>query len=496
MPDHVAERGIGLEAAGVADRLVPRIAEQGIRQAHRGQAVADVGQRMAHAHHVAGEGVDAVGEHVGLAGLARALVVIAGPGHPVRQVVAAAELEFLVPARVVLEVGGVEVADDVVGAVVVAAVLGVEAAPGGGRDQAAPGERVVHAQRGAVELALLHRADRVVVERRVQRVQVARRIGRVRRALLRIVRQRNHANRRLRQLLEILVIPRQQHAGVVGEVPAPYRAGAEIVVAAVAPAAGGVGDPAVAAVAVAAEAQRHVVVERHVDQAVQVLPAIIARAHAHAALEMVARLVGDDRDRAGRRVAAEQGALRAFQHLDPLDVVEREQGGAGARRVDAVDVYAHGRLGADAEVVGADAAQLVTGLGRLVAADDQAGHEQAHLAQVGGGQHVDLPGGDDLQRDRHLLHLLRAALRGHRDLAELGDALGRVVRRCVAGGGILRRRIGAEREQRAAQQQQGGAAEQQPAQADREWTLTHAHSVLSPCIGSRGCGQPRTGAVC
>src|SRR6185437_5875568 len=115
-----------------------------------------------------------------------------------------------------------------------------------------------------------------------------------------------------------------------------------------------------------------------------------------------------------------QRALGAFQHLDPGHVVERHQRAAGTGLVDAVDVDADCRIGADAEIVGFDAAQAVGRLGRVAAVDHQPRHEQVGLAEVGGGDHAQLSGGDDGHRDRHILHFLAAALRGDRDLAQFG----------------------------------------------------------------------------
>src|SRR3546814_14513995 len=49
-----------------------------------------------------------------------------------------------------------------------------------------------------------------------------------------------------------------------------------------------------------------------------------ARGQPHLAVEILGRARGDDVDRAGEVVLAEQHALRALEHLDPLDVEQVE----------------------------------------------------------------------------------------------------------------------------------------------------------------------------
>ncbi len=72
----------------------------------------------------------------------------------------------------------------------------------------------------------------------------------------------------------------------------------------------------------------------------------------------MAGIAGDDRDRPADGVAPEQGALRPFQDLNPVDI---EHGGVGphaAGQVDAVDIDADARVQVEGEVVLADAADI------------------------------------------------------------------------------------------------------------------------------------------
>src|SRR5690606_36861428 len=68
---------------------------------------------------------------------------------------------------------------------------------------------------------------------------------------------------------------------------------------------------------------------------------VAADAHAGPARELAdLGLAGADQDRAADRVAAEQRALRAAQHLDAGDVAELERAADRAADIDFVDVDA------------------------------------------------------------------------------------------------------------------------------------------------------------
>src|SRR5215210_4756100 len=89
-------------------------------------------------------------------------------------------------------------------------------------------------------------------------------------------------------------------------------------------------------------------------------------------------------DEARRSVAAEQGALRTAQHLDPLDLAQFVEADAAARAIDAVDE--HGDRAFEARIVAdrADAADT----GRAVAftagrGDEQRRGELVQLTDVG-----------------------------------------------------------------------------------------------------------------
>src|SRR3546814_11021981 len=70
-----------------------------------------------------------------------------------------------------------------------------------------------------------------------------------------------------------------------------------------------------------------------------------ARGQPHLAVEILGRARGDDVDRAGEVVLAEQHALRALEHLDPLDVEQVEHRARDEGDIDAVDDRADLRFG-------------------------------------------------------------------------------------------------------------------------------------------------------
>src|SRR4051812_47076330 len=79
---------------------------------------------------------------------------------------------------------------------------------------------------------------------------------------------------------------------------------------------------AAALVAIEAGANLEGIGKGDVDHRLQALEVIVAGRPLDKALEIVGRLLGNQDHRAARRVAAEQRALRALEHLDVLQVEE------------------------------------------------------------------------------------------------------------------------------------------------------------------------------
>ena len=109
-------------------------------------------------------------------------------------------------------------------------------------------------------------------------------------------------------------------------------------------------DVAVALDDVEGAAQQHGVGQRHVEHALDFEQFEIAEARAHERFGLVRRFRRRVQHRAAGRVAAEQRALRAFQHLHGLEIVEGR--GAADRERHFVQIRDH-RRGRAAEGVGA-----------------------------------------------------------------------------------------------------------------------------------------------
>src|SRR3546814_7097962 len=67
--------------------------------------------------------------------------------------------------------------------------------------------------------------------------------------------------------------------------------------------------------------------------------------------DVVARVLRYDVDQTTSGVAAIQRALRAFENLNSLDIVEREGGGGGIRKIKAVKIGRDGQFGRIASAV-------------------------------------------------------------------------------------------------------------------------------------------------
>src|SRR3546814_12875909 len=74
----------------------------------------------------------------------------------------------------------------------------------------------------------------------------------------------------------------------------------------------------------AVDAERGIIAHRLVEHCLEILLAVVAQAQLRARLLLVAGLAGDDRDRTGGGVAAEQRALWTLEHLDRSE--ERREG--------------------------------------------------------------------------------------------------------------------------------------------------------------------------
>src|SRR5215210_8393632 len=116
-------------------------------------------------------------------------------------------------------------------------------------------------------------------------------------------------------------------------------------------------------------------------------------------------------DEARRSVAAEQGALRTAQHLDPLDLAELVEADAAARAIDAVDEHRDRAFESRIVTDRADAADT----GRAVGFGAGRRHEQrwsklVELADVRRSRVLHRLAGHRSDGDRNILQDLRSPL--------------------------------------------------------------------------------------
>src|SRR3546814_5626558 len=79
------------------------------------------------------------------------------------------------------------------------------------------------------------------------------------------------------------------------------------------------------------EAELEIIGDRQIDDRLFTLHVVVAGRQLGVAAELIARFARHDQDRATGSVAAEQRALRSFQHLDIFEIEQRAGAGAVAR---------------------------------------------------------------------------------------------------------------------------------------------------------------------
>src|SRR3546814_14564597 len=96
---------------------------------------------------------------------------------------------------------------------------------------------------------------------------------------------------------------------------------------------------------------RQRIAKRGRDIEVQLRGIVVAIAGRCVDADVVARVLRYDVDQTTSGVAAIQRALRAFENLNSLDIVEREGGGGGIRKIKAVKIGRDGQFGRIASAV-------------------------------------------------------------------------------------------------------------------------------------------------
>ena len=157
---------------------------------------------------------------------------------------------------------------------------------------------------------------------------------------------------------------------------------------------------------------------------------IVTCSGADIGLEILGGAPGKEADRTPHHVFAEQGALGAAQHLDPLQVIQVGGAAGGAPDIDLVDKGRDSRVTAGGIEAVAHAANEVLGL-----ADIELGHTEIRglLGDVTHAADQALPdqvAADGTDRDRHVLQAFRPLLRGNYHFFQCGSLRLRHERQC------------------------------------------------------------------
>ncbi len=162
------------------------------------------------------------------------------------------------------------------------------------------------------------------------------------------------------------------------------------------------------------EADGEALADRTGDRAAQLHLVVGAVGGKQAGVELIARPAGDEAQGAADRVLAVERALRAAQHLDPLQVEQVELGASDAAVIDAVDIDADRRVEGLQRVRLTDAAnEDVGGVGGAAALDDvEVRHRALQAGRVGRLDAVEAALREGADRGRHALQILLGAAGG------------------------------------------------------------------------------------
>ena len=164
-----------------------------------------------------------------------------------------------------------------------------------------------------------------------------------------------------------------------------------------------------------------------VDRALDAQQVALAECGVDVSAQFIRRPAGDEVGEAAGGVAAEQGALRTAQHLDPVDVEQGESESRHLADVHVIDVDGRRAFLVVGEVVLRDAANRETERGWAVRlGQDHGRHGLGDVRGGGGAQGIEVGTGDGRQRDADVLRVLLALLRGHHDFFKSAGRRGRL----------------------------------------------------------------------
>ncbi len=221
---------------------------------------------------------------------------------------------------------------------------------------------------------------------------------------LRVVVARHPMDAGVRATL-FLVVVGEAHRETIGRLPKEVRAQDRVVLRAEVPGRRETLEEAVVLIRRADELRLQRIGDRQIDGDLRVAAVEVADAELHARAELVGRLFRGHVYRAAVRVAPEQRALRAAQHLDAVHLREVHLQEPEAVLPDAVDVQAYARQPAHVEVG-------LSSAGARIQHDVR--HHDAEVATVRDAAELELLGGERLNRHGCVLQV-RLAARGRDD---------------------------------------------------------------------------------
>ena len=306
----------------------------------------------------------------------------------------------------------------------------------GCRGHAAAADRPVDCRRGAAHV-LIGLPAGVGVGDAIERVVAGRRVAEVgndlRPLAIRRPQCRRHAGDDLRVALRTLsrVIDADVHDHRLRRHREQLSADADVVQGVGLTLGRRVVDESVAARARERHTPGDLAAQRTGDRRLGLEEVVAAVADFDVAFAREVRPAARDVDRAGGRVLAEERALWSAQHFDLRDVEEVEGGGRRASVEDPVDVEADARL--DAVVSEPerrpDTADRHRRVARIRRVELHRRDQLLHAIHVEGAGALDERAAQHRHRDRHFLHHLFDATRGHDDaLGEARRAQGEVGR--------------------------------------------------------------------
>ena len=169
--------------------------------------------------------------------------------------------------------------------------------------------------------------------------------------------------------------------------------------------------------------QQRVADQRSADRASELHQVVVADRSLRPRRQLWLQGAGDELHRSADGVAAIECALRPAQHLDTVDVVDRQERPLGPAQIDVVDIDPDAGVGKGQAVDLADPADIDHSVGRIAHMQGQVGDRALEIADVAGLHGVQGIAADRRDRHRYVLQPLATPPGGDHDFLDSDDAL-------------------------------------------------------------------------